>query len=383
VRLEPLTVVLDLLSENGDFTLPAPLKMKVPWFIYAVMKFVKPEPARAAFTLIHISDFHLCCTTGAGFARFLNKRALSYVSWKLRRQQEQRVEILSALIQALRAEPFDHLVMTGDLTHLGLPAEFKQARRHLQSIGPPEKVFAVPGNHDALVAAAWNEGCDYVSDFMASDVAEGWTKTVFPSLRVRGLVALIGVSSAHPTPILSAGGRIGAQQLQRLAELLQETARRELFRVLLIHHPPLPGMVSLRKQLSDAEAFGSITRRHGAELILHGHSHSCSYAEMDGPSGKIPVLGISSACSAARRPPRRAAFRRIRITSSPTGWAGDIKEYVYSDRTHTFLAAASTPHNWSTDRGERVASDGLTDEVGSYREKLACQRLVESKKKEQ
>ena len=315
------------------------MKSEVGCFIYAIMNFVKPEPeaAQAAFTLIHISDFHLCCPAGAEFSRFLNKRAFSYSSWKLRRQHGHRMKILNALIRAVQAEAFDHIAVTGDLTQLALPAEFEQARLQLQALAPPDKVFVVPGNHDALVPAPWAESYSHWADYMASDSANPQRQVEFPTLRIRGSIALIGLSTAHPTRILSAAGSIGKRQLQRVAEILQETARQNLFRVLLMHHPPKPGMVSLHKRLRDAEALGRIAKQHGAELILHGHSHRCSCAEMDGPIGRIPVLGIASASADSRHPQRRAAFRRIRIARTTEGWSTWVRDCVFSSETQRFI----------------------------------------------
>ena len=40
-------------------------------------------------------------------------------------------------------------------------------------------------------------------------------------------------------------------------------------------------------------------RRVGCEAILHGHNHRSEIARIAGPSGAVPVLGVTSA-SAAR-----------------------------------------------------------------------------------
>lgn len=301
------------------------------------MNFVKQAAPLTTWTLIHISDFHLCQTSGIAIGRFLNKRLFSYARWRLRRQREHRLQILEALTRAVQSAQADHIVVTGDLTQLALPSEFDQARGILQALGPPQKVFVVPGNHDALVAASWSESYGRWADYMASDPASPQKPLEFPTLRIRGQVALIGLSTARPTPILSAAGSIGTRQLQRLAEILQQMARRRLFRVLLIHHPPLPGMVSFHKRLRDAGELAAIAKQQGAELILHGHSHHCSCAEIHGPGGGIPVLGISSASAASQHPERRAAFRSIQITRTPEGWSTTSQQYVYADETQQFI----------------------------------------------
>jgi 3',5'-cyclic AMP phosphodiesterase CpdA len=313
------------------------------------MNFVKRNTPLTTLTLVHISDFHLCQPFGISPGRFLNKRLFSYLSWRIRRQREHRPQVLEALTRAVQAMEADHVVVTGDLTQLALPSEFDQARSILQALGPPQKVFVVPGNHDALVAVSWPESWARWADYMASDSANPQPQVEFPTLRIRGPVALIGLCTARPTPLLSAAGSIGTRQLQRLAEILQETARQSLFRVLLIHHPPIPGMVSFHKRLMDAEAFAVIAKQHGAELILHGHSHLCSRAEMEGPLGRIPVLGISSASAASPRPQQRAAFRSVRIARTAEGWMTTFQNCVFLEETQPFTTTAPASPKSSPD----------------------------------
>lgn len=295
------------------------------------MSLVKCAGATATFTLIHLSDFHHCRPGAAGPGRFLGKRLLSLLSWRIRRGREHREEHLEVLTRAVRAEAADMVAVTGDLTQLALPAEFRQARESLNALGPAESVFVVPGNHDALVAVPWREGIGEWSEYMAPDSGSGAGPLEFPTLRVRDPVALIGVATARPTPPFSAAGRVGAAQLQRLDDLLTETARMHLFRVLLIHHPPLPGMVSHRKALSDAAALAAILRRCGAELILHGHCHRLSRTQTAGPEAPIPVLGVSSATARSDRPERRAAFRRVRIRRGAHGWNTRVQDHLLPD----------------------------------------------------
>jgi len=301
------------------------------------MSFVKPGTTRSAFTLVHISDFHLCRPAGIGFSRLLNKRAFSYLSWKVRRRHEHRMEVLRALTRAVQAVGCDQIAVTGDLTQLALPAEFEDARLHLQDLGPPQNVFVVPGNHDALVATAWEDGYARWVDYLAPDDAETGSPPGFPTLRVRGSVALIGISTAQPTRPLSAAGSIGAAQLARCAEVLSETARRNLYRVLLIHHPPVPNAVSYHKRLTDAESFLPLLRQHGAELILHGHSHRRSRTDLPGPAGSVPVLGVSSASANSRDPIHQAVFRVFRITPTSSGWLTICQDHALDHDSGLFI----------------------------------------------
>ena len=61
----------------------------------------------------------------------------------------------------------------------------------------------------------------------------------FPYLRRRGPLALIGLSSAVPTAPLH-GDRPARQRAARaLAAMLDALKHEKLFRVVLIHHPPV------------------------------------------------------------------------------------------------------------------------------------------------
>ena len=54
-------------------------------------------------------------------ADLFNKRALGYLSWRRKRRFEHRREVLEALQRDLRTVALDQLLVTGDLTHIGLP----------------------------------------------------------------------------------------------------------------------------------------------------------------------------------------------------------------------------------------------------------------------
>ena len=95
----------------------------------------------------------------------------------------------------------------------------------------------IPGNHDAYVDGALDRRLSEWADYMVSDglkVCDGTDSAgnaVFPSLRVRDPVALVGVSTAQPCSTFLAVGCIGEDQLQRLQKMLIETGQKGLFRI--------------------------------------------------------------------------------------------------------------------------------------------------------
>ncbi|MGC0718872.1 metallophosphoesterase family protein, partial [Escherichia coli] len=62
--------------------------------------------------------------------------------------------VLAALIDDLKQHKPDHIVVTGDLTNLGLDREIEAARHWLETLAPPDQLTLIPGNHDAYVPGA-------------------------------------------------------------------------------------------------------------------------------------------------------------------------------------------------------------------------------------
>jgi Calcineurin-like phosphoesterase len=180
----------------------------------------------SSFRFAHISDLHLTSLDDVKVSDLLNKRALGYLSWRRRRRREHSPEVLAALLRDLRDLNLDHIVITGDLTHIGLPSEFQQARQWLEALGAPTDVTVVPGNHDAYVHTAWDKTFALWTPYMASDpglqtiTEQGPGRELFPSVRLRRPAALIGLTSACPSAPFLATGSLGPTQLKRLDEIL-------------------------------------------------------------------------------------------------------------------------------------------------------------------
>ena len=270
----------------------------------------------SAFTLAHLSDPHVPPLPAPRFGELMGKRALGYLNWTRNRHKYHRREVLDALVADLKAQAPDHTAVTGDFVNLALEAEFAPAAGWLKGIGRPEIITAIPGNHDAYVHETGHHFAEAFADYLRGDDAASATN--FPSLRRRGPLALISLSSALPTPPFFATGTLGKAQLDALKGLLERLAAEPLFRVLLIHHPLRSD--SHIKRLTDAADLLSILQDHGVEMILHGHDHVHSTIWIDGPDGRIPAIGVPSASALAhgRRP--AAAYNLFSISREGLGW---------------------------------------------------------------
>jgi 3',5'-cyclic AMP phosphodiesterase CpdA len=281
-------------------------------------------------TFAQLSDPHLSSLENVQWRDLASKRLLGYLSWRKRRRAEHRSEVLESMQRDLLQTAPQHLVITGDLTHIGLPDEFRQARDWLESLGAPRDVTVIPGNHDAYVEVPWENSFAHWQPWMVSDeMPEGNGQapvpgTIFPSLRIRGPVAFIGLSTARPSAPFLATGRIGAEQLKRLGEILQSTRRQGLFRVVLLHHPPVPGEEKWRKRLTDADSFCRVIARFGAELVLHGHRHRAVQSRIEIPGTHVPVFGIPSASSIGHQPERAAQYYVYKVGQADNAWKLDV-----------------------------------------------------------
>lgn len=268
----------------------------------------------APFTLAHLSDPHLAPLPKPRLRELAGKRVLGYVNWTRNRHKYQRREVLDALVADMKAQAPDHIAVTGDLVNLALEAEFAPARAWLDGVGPPDRVTAIPGNHDAYVRATSHRFGETFGPYLAGDDGS----IGFPSVRRRGPLALISLSTAVPTLPLMATGTLGRDQLASLGTVLERLATEDVFRVLLVHHPLRSH--ARQKRMTDSAALLALLKRHGVELILHGHDHIHSTMWFDGPNGNIPALGVPSASALAHGRTPAAAYNLFTIEKDNAGW---------------------------------------------------------------
>ena len=276
------------------------------------------------FTLAHVSDWHATSLEGARPAELATKRFWGWQSWKRKRRKRHLPRVLERILADVRAHSPDHIVVTGDLTNVALAQEFVEAARCLRSLGPPEDVTVVPGNHDAYVAIDPARGLDRWAPYLHGDPrrdaapagARAPRPEDFPTLRIRGRVAIVGCNTALPTPLFMASGELGEGQRDRLESLLVSLRERGLVRVVALHHPPNAEQIAARRRLRDHAQLEALLARAGAELVVHGHRHRTWVGSLPGPQWPIPVAGVRSASDVGLRPDRAAQYHLYRIDSS-------------------------------------------------------------------
>ena len=278
----------------------------------------------SVFVLAHLSDPHLAPLPPPRAIELAGKRIGGFINWRRNRQRVHLSTVLERIVADVKSRTPDHVVVTGDLLNLSLAAEYAPALAWLQRLGSAHDLTLIPGNHDTYVRAMAGHPQRHWADYMRGDAAGG---AAFPFLRRRGPAALIGLSTAVPAPAFRATGQLGPAQLGAFTEMLAALQHENVFRVVLLHHPPLIGPARQHDRLLDEDAFLDVLRAHGAELVLHGHEHLHSLRWLEGPGRPIPAVGVPSASAAAGGKYDGAGYNLYRIEPQSVGWRCEALSY--------------------------------------------------------
>jgi 3',5'-cyclic AMP phosphodiesterase CpdA len=272
------------------------------------------------FTLAHLSDPHLAPLPVPRWSELIGKRVTGYINWRRNRRFIHDPAVLKTIVADIKAQTADHTAVTGDIANIGLAAEFRNGRDWLESLGSTRDVTFVPGNHDIYVRESATFAARQWGAYMCDDDGMGG----FPFVRRRGKLALIGLSSGVPTAPFLATGWLGATQSAALAIMLNKLKDEDVFRVVLIHHPPV-SQATQQNLLMDARILLRVIALNGAELLLHGHDHLHMINWLDGPDGtRVPAIGVPSASTIPGGDKDAAAYNLYRIDGTRSAWKCEL-----------------------------------------------------------
>lgn len=301
------------------------------------------------FRLAHISDIHLGLEHVPSIRELASKRITGYVNWHRKRRKALFGDVLATLLDDIESKEPDHLAITGDLVNLATDNEVEVATAWLKGVGDPHSTSVVPGNHDAYVPGAYDKVAKAWRGYMTSDDKKliRPDNGFFPYLRVRGNVALIGISTATATPPFVASGYFGIPQARRTIDLLQRAKEKRLFRIVMIHHPPVRRAAIWHKRMIGIGRFARVLRDAGAELVIHGHTHLNTIHWLQSPAGLVPVVGIASASQGPGGEKPTATYNFFSIEGEPEEWHCRLERFQLAED--------------GSDRTVRISDDNLSD----------------------
>lgn len=282
--------------------------------------------ARSKTTLAVLSDVHLA-TDATG-------------TWKVFHRTERH---LRAAVDCVNERAVDGVLVAGDLTRNGNPAEF-DLFDELAGFDPP--MVAVPGNHDLPTTF------DEHTSLSTADFEERYTPGGLP-FRVRfGDIEMIGLNShtARPgTPAETYVGRVSAEQLMWLDEVLEETDPDST--VVSVHHNlPATGELYERYRaelpvkgevpgFSNPQPLVSLLADHDTALVVTGHLHFPA-VEASGGVMEFTVPAVSSfphALALLEIDERGTTIRSVPLTDA----AGMVESIAFGyEKDRVLLSAA-------------------------------------------
>jgi len=286
------------------------------------------------FTLAHFSDLHLGpLPRGAALHAFRPKRVIGAMSWHFRRKKLHLTEVAEALRDSVKAAHPDHVAFTGDASNIASPLEFPQQRAWIEQLGSPDWISYVPGNHDAYVKVAHEKSLALFAPYMQGDMK---LAEPFPYVRLRRNIALIGLNSAIPRPFHSAEGRLGQRQLDTLRQVLAELRTKGFYRLLMIHHPPAPGLATRLRALQDAAALKTILCEQQAEMVIYGHNHRREMTWLEEAGNKVPAIGVASG-SMALHAHQPAEWNLYEISRQSGKWVTQVTIHQWKGPAEGFV----------------------------------------------
>ena len=304
--------------------------------------------ANQSYRFVQLSDLHLSSPGLPNPYRLFNKRILGYLSWLKKRKFIHKRSILDCAMDEVANLNTDHLVITGDLLHIGLRNEFEQSVKWLARYDPPSDITIIPGNHDLYVKEKWSRSFNYWQEFMIGDNDPGLENIdndnaldklniLYPIVRIREQVAFIGISSVFESPWFRATGLICREQLDRLEAILNDPAYKHYCKVLLVHHPVTLTYTKRRKCLINHKELTDLVAQSPVNLILHGHEHKTSVEYISSTRNiNIPVVGIASSSSASASDIARAEFALYKILRSDSAWNIEMDSYKFNINNSKF-----------------------------------------------
>ena len=291
------------------------------------------------YKLAHISDVHLGPLPAITWRELFSKRIIGYINWQRNRRKHMFANALDLVMAEANDWSADHLAITGDMVNLATGIEIRMVADWLKQAGDSERLSAVPGNHDAYVPGAHDKAMHSWYPYVRGDGdPEDWNKDykLFPYIRRRGPIAIIGCSTSIATPPFSAMGYFGRRQARETAELLKKAGEEGLFRVVMIHHPPIRGAAPSYKRMVGLRRFRAAISVGGAELVLHGHTHLNTRYSLPSKGRDIPVIGIASASQGPGGEKPATSVNLFEIEGGPGQWSLDWKRRMLDEEADGF-----------------------------------------------
>ena len=243
---------------------------------------------------------------------------------------------VDAIESFIRAQTFDVVAISGDLSQRARAGEFQRAAAFIRDTRRVSEVIVVPGNHDV---AWWHAPLGFGHPERLYENYKAYvSEDLEPVLRRPGLT-IVGINTSHGVTRrtltwnvrdISIIGDITRGQIERTRREFAASPAADA-RVVVMHHNPVKGELSQRHGLKHTKQILGAFAEMGVELVLCGHDHqeAIHYIEHTKRGTVISTAGTVSNRSRGGRPSSLNA-----IAISPDGI--DVLTYVWNDDLRDF-----------------------------------------------
>lgn len=221
--------------------------------------------------IAHLSDLHLL-ESDFRRRRGLSRYRLAYLNAGRPCDPEVRQERAKEALRQARRANAEHVLLTGDLTEDGVPAQFDLLREVLKGSGfVPEQITLVPGNHDVYAdPKAWEHAL------------QGPLRAYRRTSGARGVAVLDGAVIKPFSTVIEkqtfhiSCGAIKRTDVETTHKLKSDPICRARTTILAMHHPPLPyknPMINAVDGTNCSPAMRDLLTSHGDVRVAHGHIH--------------------------------------------------------------------------------------------------------------
>ena len=129
--------------------------------------------------------------------------------------------------------------------------------------------------------------------------------------------------------------------MEALSNALENLRNKGFYRILMLHHPPLPGLARPRKALTDAKELQEILHDQGCDLVVHGHNHATMYNTMASRHGTVHALGVPSATANGKRGTEPAAWNEYHVRRASGRWQCTVNTRCWDIEKNGFVIKTS------------------------------------------
>lgn len=221
------------------------------------------------YKIAHISDLHIS-RISFKISQIFSKRWLGNFNLLIKRKKFFEEKIFLDLLEILKEEKIDLIIVSGDISSTSYQKEFETAKALFNSL--KIKTLFLPGNHDNYTKKAYKNKLFYrYFENMENNKIFSLKKDKVEGIKLNDKWWYVALDTTCATNLLSSRGHFSKKIDKNLNLLLQKINKDK--NIILANHFPFIE-TSFRKNLKGRDLLQETIKKHkNIKIFLHGHIH--------------------------------------------------------------------------------------------------------------